>query len=193
MGEASAPIVAASIAGTIALTAALIAAVVSMRNESKRRAQERESARLASIRQSAAEVFKEMFVLQHEVEWLTWHARNESDALTEEMRLQYNSAIHVSIPKLLGSLAVLASLDLNTYRNLLPIARNLFALDAETAKIATKLTDPQSREEALEGLREQFKVAHALWDELPDQMASVMRGEEPAAPKHAGQQGSREP
>jgi hypothetical protein len=94
---------------------ALIAGLFGLRTEGRRRRQEREDARLTDVRLTAADVFTEMFVLQHEIEWITWHARFHPEAVNAEMLAAYDAAVHSCIPRLLGSLAVLTSRDRTLY------------------------------------------------------------------------------
>jgi hypothetical protein len=121
-------------------------------------------------------VFKEMFLLQHEVEWLTWHALYNPNAVDERMLGAYDNAVHASIPKLLGSLAVLASLDKIMYDNLALIAEELFAFEGDTARVAIPVREPESRESAIKALAARFVPAEALWRGLPLKMAAVMEG-----------------
>lgn len=160
---------------TVALVAALIAAAVALRNESRKRSQERHLAELTTVRTQAADTFKQMFVLQHEVNWLTWHARFNADAVDTRMLDGYEAAVHACIPRLLGSLSVLASLDLELYAELDDVARPLFALEAKAAFQAARCRDDDQRDLALAALAAMFADATGLWDSLPTQMASAMR------------------
>jgi hypothetical protein len=184
--QTSGGITATVITASVALVVGLLAGGVALWNEARKRRQERENerqrlqaqrdeARLSAIRLSAADAFKEMFVLQHEVEWLTWHARYEPKAVNEDMRRDYNQAVHVSIPKLLGALAVLASLDETTFRKLKPIADELFEFEGTTARAAIGLSERKTREAALRRLAFRFDRAYSLWIVLPKKMAEVMK------------------
>jgi hypothetical protein len=144
-------------------------------HERKRQRQEREREREKQRRLSAAEVFKEMFVLQHEVEWLTWHALHEPQSVNNDMRHKYNEAVHVSIPKLLGQLAVLASLDEEAYKRLVPIADELFRFEGMTARDAIGLGEESSRQGAVRRLASRYEDAERLWKKLPLDMARVMK------------------
>jgi hypothetical protein len=66
----------------------------------------------------AAEVFTYIFHLQHEMEWLTWQAAKRPDSFDVSMAAAYESAVHAVYPRILGAMAVLASLDLELYESL---------------------------------------------------------------------------
>ena len=160
---------------TAALVAALIAAGAALWNERRKRGQERELVELAAVRSRAADVFKEMFVLQHEVNWLTWHARHNAAAVDGRLLDGYESAVHACIPRLLGSRSVLASLDLELHEGMDKVARPLFALEAKVALQAARCRRPDERDLALAGLAALYKDASVLWNLLPTQMAHAMR------------------
>jgi hypothetical protein len=120
MTQPEAVVAAASIAGFAALAGALIAGAVALRNESRRRLTARLDSDRQALRAQAAEVFRQMFVLQHEMEWLTWHADKRPDSIGSEMVSAYESRVHDCYPRILGAMAVLASMDLSLYHRLAP-------------------------------------------------------------------------
>jgi hypothetical protein len=152
----------------------MVAGGVALWNEHRRRREQRESERLAAIRASVADVFKQMFIIQHEIQWLTWHAKHDRAAVNEEMKRSYDKGIHASDPKLLGSLAVLASLDLEMHQRLFKLAKRLYALEGDTARIASRLTRRRSRARAIEELATKEEISDSLWRRLPQEMVRAL-------------------
>ena len=76
MTEPEALVAAAAIGGLAALAGALVAGGTALRNETRRRSAGRKDVERQALRTQAAEVFRHIFALQHEMEWLTWHAVN---------------------------------------------------------------------------------------------------------------------
>lgn len=167
-------IVAAVITAVVAFVTALVAGIFALWTEGRRRRQEREDARLTDVRLSAAEVFKEMFVLQHEIEWVTWHARFRPEAVNAEMLAAYDAAVHASIPRLLGSLAVLTSRDRTFYDRVFPLADELFTLDGQVARLAADVRRAEYTRETIDALAAEFGQAEKLWLELPMKMAAAL-------------------
>jgi hypothetical protein len=117
MTQGQATLAAAAIAATAALIGALATGTVALRNETRRRrAAAMDSDRLA-LRSQAANLFVHIFHLQHEMEWLTWHAAKRPGSLDVSLAAAYESAVHAVYPKVLGAMAVLASLDLELYQD----------------------------------------------------------------------------
>lgn len=167
-------IVAAAITAVVALVTALVAGIFGLRTESRRRRQEREDARLTDVRLNAADVFKEMFVLQHEIEWVTWHARFRPEAVDAGMLAAYDAAVHSCIPRLLGSLAVLTSRDRTFYDRVFPLADELFSLDGRVARVAADVRRADYSAATIDALSAEFVHAERLWQELPVRMAAAL-------------------
>lgn len=178
MDQATNATVIASLTSASAFLAAIIAACVALWNENRKRRQERILARVASVRSCSAEVFKEIFNLQHEVEWLTWHAANNPQRVTGQMIDSYEAAVHETIPRLLGSLSVLASLDVNAYKKLNTIVDDVFTLEGQVARIAAGLGEPSTRSLAIDGLAGRLEESEKLWTTLPLSMAAMMEDSE---------------
>ena len=155
----------------IALTAAGITAAVSVINERKRRRDARRSDELKELRGWVAEVFIHLYVIQHETEWLTWHAANAPEAVDTEMLRNYHAATHTALPKVLGSLAIVASVDVELFKRLDQIAVALYNFEGAVALAA--LTVPHER--ALVKLAALNKEAHDYYESLPLDLAKAMK------------------
>jgi hypothetical protein len=173
--QTEAAVIAAAIGGLAALIAALVAAGVALRNETRRRSAARLDAERQALRGQAAEVFRHMFTLQQEMEWLTWHAANRPAQSSPEIAASYEDAVHKAYPSLLGAMAVLASLDMDLYDSLKPLAEQLYAADDQIGTLITGLTSAETRQDSLAGLKACHGPVTALYESLPPQMAKAMQ------------------
>jgi uncharacterized membrane-anchored protein YhcB (DUF1043 family) len=87
----------------------------------------------AELRTHVAMVARELFSVQHSIEWL-YSQTDDNSQLTREDKLRYDGEIHTSFPKLLGALATVASLDRQTYDDFFVLAQGLFQIDNDIAK-----------------------------------------------------------
>jgi hypothetical protein len=173
--EVEGAVIAAAIGGLAALIAALVAAGVALRNETRRRSAARVDAERQALRGQAAEVFRHMFTLQQEMEWLTWYAANRPAAASPETAASYEDAVHKTYPSLLGAMAVLASLDMDLYESLKPLAEQLYAEDDQIALLIAGLTSAETRQDSLAGLKACHGPVIALYESLPPEMAKAMQ------------------
>lgn len=155
----------------IALAVAGITARVSVINERKRRRDARRLDDLKELRGWVAEVFIHLYVIQHETEWLTWHAARASEAVDTKMLRNYHAATHAALPKVLGSLAIVASVDLELFKRLNQVADDLYTFEGTVAMAA--LTVPH--EQALSRLATLNKKAHDYYESLPLALAEAMK------------------
>ncbi|MDQ1060415.1 hypothetical protein QFZ23_004316 [Arthrobacter globiformis] len=160
-----------------ALAVAVLTAVVAILIELSRHRAARRAFHVQEIRNRTAEAFSLMFTLQHEIEWITWHATKAPEFVGQGMVDSYNKAVHVTYPKLLGALAVVAALDKGLFDRLSPIARHLYELDMEVALAARGLEGRRTRKKSLEGLKNHYPAAKALYDAFPHLMASTLSDE----------------
>jgi hypothetical protein len=175
MTQSGAAVVAASIGGLTALIAALVAGAVALRNESHRRSAARKDVDRQTLRAQAAEVFRQMFVLQHEMEWLTWHAANRPKSLNSQMTRAYESSVHDSYPRILGAMAVLASMDIGLYRRLEPLMERLFEAESQIGGLINGLSSRRKRGSSLVQLKQLNEPVRTLYLDLPPEMAEVMQ------------------
>lgn len=182
------------VAAVLGLAAAVLAAGVALWNEARRRrhdtrlesarlAAERDAERATAVRVAVAGVFTEMLRLQHEVEWLCWHALHDPESVDDEMIGAYDAAVHATVPRMLGSLAALASLDLEAHERVLPVARTVYAFEGQTALLTVQVRRSGEPERSRAALGEQHAAAERLWEWLPAQLASVLRGEPASTPQ----------
>jgi len=166
------PLIVALIGATVALTTALVAAIVGVRNEvrSRRGAARREE--LKELRLRVADVFTELFMIQHEMEWLTWHAENHPEAVDPAMIARYEATVHAAFPKALSAMAIVASLDLDLYLLLRPLADEVYSVEGQIALAAKDLeTDRQTSIAALRRLKE---TPTSLYQKLPVELGTAM-------------------
>jgi hypothetical protein len=161
---------ATSLAAVGVLIAALLAAAVALFNESKRRRDTRHADDLKELRTWTAEVFGFLFVLQHEMEWITWHARRVGEVTPESIKA-YEAGIHAAYPKALGAMAVVASIDADLYQDLKIQADSLYDLESRVALAAISVP----RGEANARLAPLYDEAVAFYTILPLELAKAMR------------------
>jgi len=175
MTQGQATLVAAVIAATTALMGALAAGAVALRNETRRRrAAAVDSDRLA-LRSQAANLFVHLFQLQHEMEWLTWHAVNRPGFLDRRLAAAYESAVHAVYPKILGAMAVLASLDLELYQTLQPLVDQLYNVEGAIGELITGLSHRRERTASLRRLSEYHSVVKTIYVDFPPRLAEAMQ------------------
>jgi hypothetical protein len=175
MNQSATAVVAASVTATAALVSALVTNAVAVRNETRRRRDAAIDTHRQSLRAQAAEVFVHMFHLQHEMEWLTWHAAKRPEDLTPGAVTEYESAVHAVYPRILGAMAVLASLDLDIYQRLQPLVHRLYEVEGQIGEHLTGLLSPKTRSTSLTALGDYFKIANAFYLDLPPLLAEIMR------------------
>lgn len=94
----------------------------------------RHEAYVQELRQRTAEVFKEAFVIQHAMEWVTWHATHEPKAVTGELKQNYAAEVHDAFPALQGAMAAAAALSTDVYHEMRPILDGLYTLEGKVAR-----------------------------------------------------------
>lgn len=166
------PLIVALIGATVALTTAIVAAIVGVRNEvrSRRGAARREE--LKELRLRVADVFTELLIIQHEMEWLTWHAVNHTDAVDPPMIDRYEATVHGAFPKALSAMAIVASLDLDLYHLLRPLANEVYSVEGEVARAAKDLEF--DRERSIAALTRLEPRAVELYERLPEALGKAM-------------------
>jgi hypothetical protein len=175
MTEPEALVAAAAIGGLAALVGALVAGGTALRNETRRRSAGRKDVERQALRTQAAEVFRHIFALQHEMEWLTWHAVNRPKDLNSRMTAAYESAVHDAYPKVLGAMAVLASMNIDLYQRVTPMVDRIYEMDGEIGRHITGLGSRRTRRGSLEKLKQLNEPVKALYVALPPEMAEAMR------------------
>jgi hypothetical protein len=116
-----------------------------------------------------------MFVLQHEMEWLTWHADKRPDSIGSEMVSAYESRVHDCYPRILGAMAVLAPMDLSLYHRLAPLMERIFHAESQIALLLGDLNSRRKRHHSMAQLRKLREPVTKLYLDLPPEMAALMR------------------
>ncbi len=124
---------AALIVALIGVTGTLAANVLTTRAN-------RRGAAIDELRRRTADAFREAFLIQHALEWVTWHARNDPEALTGEMKQEYATEVHRAFPALLGAMAGTAALSIDVYQRLQPILQALYDAEEKVA-LALRVVD----------------------------------------------------
>jgi hypothetical protein len=135
MTDTSAALIAAVLTAAAALAAALITGVYLLRTERLRRKNEQALAAQHELRSRTSAAFAELFALQHEIEWLSWHATKDRTSVDHDVIQDYHAAVHTIFPRLLGAMAGVAALDLDLYEKLRPLAGQLYVV-ARSDKLA---------------------------------------------------------
>jgi hypothetical protein len=175
MSATDATLLGALLAAFAALVAATIAGAVAIRNEKDRRRAEREAAHWIEIRRRAADVFTAIFVMQHEIAWVAWHAVRDPEAVDAEMVDSYHQQMHAGYPALLGSMAVVCALDEKLYDLLRPLESRIYELDVGVSLAMVGLRDDRTSASALKKLGEFDPVISETYTERPRQMAEALR------------------
>lgn len=142
---------------------------------------EAEKARLAEeaelskeLRSRIADVAHEMLSAQHSMEWVCWFASEGAD-IDKDMVSNYHSEIHLHFPRLLGSLAVVASLNVDVYEELALLADKLYQVDSDIAQaMLTYGTEPNELSAKLAGV---YPEATALYQVLPEQITRIIKSQ----------------
>jgi hypothetical protein len=166
----------ALIGGIFALTGVVITNVVALRNERLRQEAGARTARIEALRRYAGLAFGEFFSAQHSIEWITWYAVHDSDALNDEFVKSYDDEIHRAFPKMVAAMAMVASLDLDAYGRMRPILDRLYQLEAYVAREVRRLST--NRAEAVTRLARHLEEATELEKVLPPELGQVMQAAE---------------
>jgi len=159
---------AALLVAFIGLSGVLITSVLTIRATAR-------NAFVQELRSRTAEVFKQAFALQHAMEWVTWHADHQPDALTERFKEAYASEVHQAFPALQGATTAAAALSMDVYRDMQPIVDELYGLEHEVA-LAMRFVgnDEPAHAEAVTRLRALSARVTALYVSLPERFGETM-------------------
>ena len=118
-----------------------------------------------------AQVFFQLFAIQHEVEWITWHALHHPETVDGAMVQAYESAVHAAYPKALGAMALVAAMDQELYKDLKADLDDVYSLDGAVANAALSVPSPG----AVQTLSELNVPARTVYEILPIKMAKAMQ------------------
>ncbi len=166
----------AIVGGMAAIAGSLIIGLIQIRTEKQKwlRAKQDESA--AQLRFQIAEVARKMLSAQHSMEWIAWYAAYTPQHLSQEMASNYEREIHKVFPELLGSLAVTASLSLDAYNRLTPLAEEIYELDPRISRALVSFK--VSPLESAKAVSATLPKATELYKQLPLQIAEILKATE---------------
>lgn len=143
---------------------------------------ERRAAAIQELRDRTAAAFHEAFVVQHAIEWLTWHARHDPSRVDGDMKSDYDKLVHQAFPAMLGAMAGTAALSMDVYNGLDPVREHLYAVEEQVA-LATRFLDgeAEAHEAAIGRLSELYDASLALLRVLPEEISRVMALADPGA------------
>jgi hypothetical protein len=176
MDQATAGLIGVAVGGIISAITAVSTSLLTTRNqlrvERERAGIARHETLLQELRRYIAEVAREMLSAQHSMEWVCWHAQQAPNLINDELIAQYHREIHLVIPQLLGSLAVVASIDQQVYEELERLAEELYKVEWKIAQaFAHYKTSPQ---ESLDALRACHPETIELYQRLPPGLSAIM-------------------
>lgn len=123
------------------------------------------------LRSWIADVAHEMLSVQHSMEWVCWFAFRGA-SIGKDMISSYQSEIHLHFPKLLGNLAVVASLNMGVYEKLASLAETLYGLDSHIA--IAMLEHEKDPDELSRRLASLYPQATALYETLPKELTGII-------------------
>ena len=136
----------------------------------------RRNAFVQELRTRTAEAFKHVFLVLHAIEWVTWNASYDPEAITDTTKAEYDSEVHGAFPPLLAAMAAVAGLSTELYERLEPILQTLYSLDERVALAMRGYTDSiDARNAALERLSDMYLEVHRLHASLMREIAESMR------------------
>lgn len=147
---------------TAALLGALIGAVAAVgsgaltnmatsRNEQAQHREDRHTAYVETLRQHTAVAFTEMFALQFAAHMAAWFAKCDPRAVDQQLVSSYDTESYRAFPKLLGSMAMIAALNLRVYQELRPLILEVYRVSDAVAVALHQLES--GREQAIQSLR----------------------------------------
>jgi hypothetical protein len=172
MDPTTSALLGALIGATTALASAAFTSAVTLFNERKRREDATKASFIQSLRSTTATTFAEFHNFSHAISWITWYARFDPDSLDAVMTRSYERETHETIPKLQGSLAVVASLSLSVYEQLQPLVHRLFVLDKHVSMAIGNLRN--DRGAAVEALSSLIDEVNNVQDRMPPELHRIM-------------------
>jgi uncharacterized membrane protein YccC len=175
----SAALLGALIGAGIALVVGLLTVFVAWRNERSRQRAAKATADIETLRKYTAVAFNELFALNHAASWVTWFAQHAPRAVNQQMRADFDAETHGTFPKLNGAMAMVASVSLDVYQELLGLKGHVFRLWEQVAIALHQDIDPNDAmkalpDDAIQTLRCSLPTAERLDDMLPKDLERIM-------------------
>ena len=172
MDPAIAGLVGVVIGGGLTLLKSLVDARSQKQLERAKAEWTRENAVATELRSHISAVCKDILSFQHSMEWLC-SATDGDGELTPAVIENYHAEIHTAIPKLLGALATVASIDEAAYAQCSAMAEEVFELDTKIASILRGyLSSSSATSKSIARLRAPVTI---LYKQLPPRIAQVLR------------------
>jgi hypothetical protein len=168
----SAALLGALIGAVAALVTAVLTNLGALRNERIRQEAAKRADYVQALRAQVGVAFTELFVLQHALNWVTWFAKHDPDALDDRMIASYDADTHRALPRILGAMAMVAALNLRVWRELWPVMQRVYDLEGLVAIELRQVS--ADRNAAIRALQEYLPKAYQLEKDLPPQLARIM-------------------
>ncbi|WP_432871738.1 hypothetical protein [Microbispora rosea] len=173
MNPTTAALLGALIGAVTALASAAFTSLATLYNERKKREDAERAAFVQSLRSTSATAFAEIYNFSHAMAWITSYARFDPEALDSDMVRSYERETHQTVPKLQGSLAVVASLSLTVYEQLQPLVHRLFVLDKHVSIAIGEFR--KDRAAAVGALSNLIDDVNKVQDRLPPELNRIMQ------------------
>jgi hypothetical protein len=166
-----ATIIAATVGAVAGLVGGLIAAIAQRRLESAKWPRGREDALASDLRTTISGLITNIASGLHSICWLTWDLDHRPGPLQPERIATYDADMHGLLPRLLGGVAAVATIDKETAVELRVFVENIIEIDYKIGVATLAIHDDP--EGARAQLREQFSRAAALERELLSNLMEI--------------------
>jgi len=172
MDAATAGLVGAALGGGVAIIKSFVDSWSQRRLEKAKAEWARSGAVATELRAHVAAVARELLAAQHSMEWLC-SLTDGGTVLSPAAVERYHAEIHATVPKLLGALATVSSVEDRVYRELARLSDDVFAQDKLIADALR--TFDRSPSSASAEVAKQRSGATELYRELPVSIATIMK------------------
>jgi hypothetical protein len=163
-----------------AIAGSVITNVVALKNERRRQASAARTLYVQDLRTRSGAAFAELFKVVQEIEWITWYGDNDPKAIDAERIRAYEDKVNEAYGRLLGAIAMTASLSLSVYEQINPILSQLYEMEKRVGSAIRKMAS--NRPAAVAELRQCKMEAEAMRDSLPPQLHQIMASAETEQP-----------
>ena len=171
MNATEAALLGALVGAGVALAGSVLTSLVSWRIERARQRAAEAAADVETLRRHTADAFSELFALNHAISWITWFAVYAPHAVNQQMKASFDAETHVTFPKVLAAMTMVASVNREFYSDLRQLQKRVFKL---WEQVATALHHEPGPDVAMQALAECWPRAEELDNELPDRLRRMM-------------------
>lgn len=168
------------IGGSAALAGTVFTNFVVLRTEAGRRGLATQSAYVHTLRERSGAAFAQFFIIVQAIEWITWCGDGDPNSLDRKRIKSYEEAVNGAYGKLLGAVAMTASLNLDIYEQLRPLLNILYDLESRAAVALREFVATRSPAATAE-LRICKIEAMRIRETLPPELNRIMELAETAA------------